>query len=347
MPRLRSDQIPDLIKKSVGHPMRKISAGQSLYLITRNGRGYWSYQWREGTAFRTKVLGSAADLSLTKARHAREAEATNRRNGKAAERRGAANRAAHPLAAMPVAASGEAAGELLSDLLIRYVAESAPGWKSGKALLHGLLEAEIVQLVRDEKAGKEAKSYTTMFSRIPDMMTLPAQSISPLAYRNAVKAIWPENAATVERMMKRLGILLKYQREGKRKKPKARNHEAMPYNDVPSFMAHLLTRPFAVLEEWPSCAQTLRDHEHVLDRLVGQLDVAGFDLADALRDGSDFCQCGSFGRTRDRVGGCLGLLGLPCGDLVFMLGFPFDPSFLTISHRSKIDGVIHGRPPRL
>jgi integrase len=246
MPRLRPDQVAAHIKASAGQPMRKISDGQSLYLITRNGRGYWSYQWREGTSFRTLLLGSASDMSPAKARHAREEKASERRKGKPAERRGAANRAAHPVAAMSIAASGEAAGELLSDLLIRYVVESAPGWKSAKPILEGLSEAEIVQLVRDGKAGKEAKSYTTMFNRIPDMMTLPAQSISPLAYRNAVKAIWPENAATVERMVKRLGILLKYQREGKRKKPKARNHEAMPYNDVPSFMAHLLKRPTSV-----------------------------------------------------------------------------------------------------
>jgi hypothetical protein len=82
--------------------------------------------------------------------------------------------------------------------------------------------------------------YRVLFSIVvPPQPRWQPPRVSPLAYRNAVKAIWPENAATVERMMKRLGILLEYQREGKRKKPKARNHEAMLYNDVPSFMAHI------------------------------------------------------------------------------------------------------------
>jgi len=131
---LRPDQVKDEIKKSVGvkdadgkPKMTKIRDGKSLYLITRNGRGYWSYQWREGTSFRTLLLGSASEMSPAKARHAREEKASERRKGKPAERRGAGNRAAHPLAAMSIAASGEAAGELLSDLLF------ATSWKAHRA----------------------------------------------------------------------------------------------------------------------------------------------------------------------------------------------------------------------
>jgi hypothetical protein len=39
-------------------------------------------------------------------------------------------------------------------------------------------------------------------------MCAPALSINALGFRNAVEAIWPDNAATVERMVKRLGMLL-------------------------------------------------------------------------------------------------------------------------------------------
>jgi len=42
-------------------------------------------------------------------------------------------------------------------------------------------------------------------------MCAPAQSINALGFRNAVEAIWRDNAATVERMVKRLGMLLTWQ----------------------------------------------------------------------------------------------------------------------------------------
>lgn len=245
MPRLRPDQVTAAIKSSVGKPMRKISDGHSLYLITRNGRGYWSYQWRDGSTFRTKLLGSAADVSPAQARRAREEAAVARRSARV-DRRGAVNRAAHALIphGSAVPATGEAAGELLSDLLIRYLTEAAPKWKSGRPLLEGRTDAEIAELVREGKAGKEALSYTTMFNRLPDFLKLPAQSINPLAYRNAVKAIWPDSAPTVERMVKRRGTLLEYQRSGKHRgsAPKAVNHPAMPYADVPEFMRYLAGR---------------------------------------------------------------------------------------------------------
>src|SRR5260221_12470476 len=93
---LRTDQVADAIKDSVGNTKSKRTPdGNSLYLITRNGRGYWTYQWREGNASRTKLLGSAADMSPNQARRAREEFAVARRSGIVAERRGNANRRAH------------------------------------------------------------------------------------------------------------------------------------------------------------------------------------------------------------------------------------------------------------
>src|ERR1700674_949838 len=98
---LRPEDVSRAIQARTGNPkMTKISDGQSLYLITRNGRGYWSYNWREGASFRTKLIGSAGtgagDLSPAKARTIREEIATERRNGRAPQRRGAAVRRANP-----------------------------------------------------------------------------------------------------------------------------------------------------------------------------------------------------------------------------------------------------------
>jgi integrase len=143
-----------------------------------------------------------------------------------------------------IADAGKPAGEPLSELLIRYLVDAAPTWKSGKAM-EGFPAAKIAQLIKDGKAGKEAKSYTSMFDRLgPEFISAPAQSINALAFRNAVKAIWPDNAATVERMVKRLGMLLEWQRSGKHRgnKPKVKHHPAMPYPDVPAYMRHLTTR---------------------------------------------------------------------------------------------------------
>src|SRR5712672_1346944 len=94
--RLRPDQVDAEIKASVGNPtFQGTPDGNSLYLLTRNGRGYWSYQWREGNASRAKLLGSAADMSPNQARRAREEFAVGGRNGKTGERRGINKRMTH------------------------------------------------------------------------------------------------------------------------------------------------------------------------------------------------------------------------------------------------------------
>src|ERR1700692_774904 len=126
--RLRPDQVAAHIKASVGNPkFKRTPDGNSLYLLTRNGRGYWSYQWREGNASRAKLLGSAADMSPNQARRAREEFAVGRRNGTAGERRGIAKRMAHPA---PEKRAGEAA-KLFGEVVAEYLADKAPGWIGG------------------------------------------------------------------------------------------------------------------------------------------------------------------------------------------------------------------------
>ncbi len=126
--RLRTDQVADAIKDSVGNTKSKRTPdGNSLYLITRNGRGYWTYQWREGNASRTKLLGSAADMSPNQARRAREEFAVARRSGIVGERRGIANRMAHHA---PDKRAGEA-GKLFGEVVAKYLADKAAGWIGG------------------------------------------------------------------------------------------------------------------------------------------------------------------------------------------------------------------------
>jgi hypothetical protein len=60
---------------------QKIPEGNNLYLLVRNGRGLWAYQYRDGNVTRTKGLGSTKTVTPAQARQAREAFAVARRNG--------------------------------------------------------------------------------------------------------------------------------------------------------------------------------------------------------------------------------------------------------------------------
>jgi integrase len=234
-------QIDRIVEKHTGKPI-KHRDGAGLFLDVRApGQASWTYQFR----LNGKTLwGSIGPLRLYTLKQARERHAAIGRIIK--EKRDPRTASFVPVtvtAGAAIAEAGEPAGEPLSELLIRYLVDAAPTWKSGKAM-EGFPAAKIAQLIRDGKAGKEAKSYTTMFGRLtPEFLTAPAQSINALAFRNAVKAIWPDNGATVARMVRRLGMLLKWQETGEHRgnKPKVTNHPAMPYPDVAAYMRHLAT----------------------------------------------------------------------------------------------------------
>jgi integrase len=75
---LRLEQVSDAIKRGVN---RKIADGHNLYLVVKNGKGFWVYQFRDGNVIRSKGLGSAARVTPAQARRAREAFAVARREG--------------------------------------------------------------------------------------------------------------------------------------------------------------------------------------------------------------------------------------------------------------------------
>ena len=66
---LKPDQVAAAIRSGVN---QKIADGNNLYLVMRNGRGFWVLQYREGQNTRSKGLGSAAKVSPAQARRARE-----------------------------------------------------------------------------------------------------------------------------------------------------------------------------------------------------------------------------------------------------------------------------------
>ena len=75
---LRSEQVSNAIKSGVN---QKIADGHNLYLVVKNGKGFWVYQFRDGNVTRSKGLGSAARVTPGQARRAREAFAVARREG--------------------------------------------------------------------------------------------------------------------------------------------------------------------------------------------------------------------------------------------------------------------------
>jgi hypothetical protein len=75
---LRPDQVAAAIRSGAS---QKIPDGHNLYLVTRRGRGFWVYQFRDGASIRSKGLGSAVTVTPAQARRAREDFAVRRRNG--------------------------------------------------------------------------------------------------------------------------------------------------------------------------------------------------------------------------------------------------------------------------
>jgi integrase len=244
MPSLKKEDVTAALRKSDGNmKFTKYSAGESLFLMVRNGRGYWRVQYRDGQSFKAKVLGTAADLSPTEAGHERDAFMVARRNA----RKGLVTTSRMSAATAGAASAGVPPAEPLSALLARFMIEHAPQWKSAKVLLEGKSPAQVAELVAADKAGKAAKDYRRMFAQLPaDILAADAQTIQPLAFRTACKAIWPDNADSVARMMKRLATLQVYQATGVvkgSKKGKAKNrHASMPYPDVPAYVRELMTR---------------------------------------------------------------------------------------------------------
>jgi integrase len=71
-------QVADAINSGVN---QKISDGHNLYLVVKNGKGFWVHQFRDGAVIRSKGLGSAASVTPAQARREREAFTVARREG--------------------------------------------------------------------------------------------------------------------------------------------------------------------------------------------------------------------------------------------------------------------------
>jgi integrase len=72
---------PDRRTGIVREHARKIADGHNLYLVVKNGKGFWVHQFRDGKVIRSHGLGSAANVTPAQARRARETFTVARREG--------------------------------------------------------------------------------------------------------------------------------------------------------------------------------------------------------------------------------------------------------------------------
>ena len=263
MPKLNPTKVVKAINDSVGvKTLKKISDGHSLYLLTRNGRGYWSYAWREGASFRTMLLGTAGtdpgDLSPLAARTAREAEATKRREGRPTERRGLVNRKAHPPGGKgsggPVDAVGKKLfGEVVTEYLEGYwLTVPAPA-----GLGKGAEPAWMPGEAESWKGDLQAKSYRRWLLKRGTLAARPVAEIDTVDVQHHL-AIWNGNPPTREKVRGIIEIIFAnaksrgfftgdnpasaevFEHLPKPKAEKVEHHPAMLPDHIPAFMVDLL-----------------------------------------------------------------------------------------------------------
>jgi hypothetical protein len=75
-----------------GEKTTKLYDGESLFLVCRNGRGFWRYQYRDPITkkFASKGLGPADQVTLKRARQLRNDHASDNRRMREAVKTGAA-----------------------------------------------------------------------------------------------------------------------------------------------------------------------------------------------------------------------------------------------------------------
>jgi integrase len=244
---LKPEHVKAAIAESIDNPkFTRIADGLSLYLMTRNGRGYWQFNYKTGGKVRSKMLGSAADFSPTQARNAKNSFNVHRKDSAdeqprrsitvrqapaVPERRGITIRKANPGTAQP-------GSKLFGEVVDLFLSEFAPGWTGGID-------------------GREAAAYRRQLTDT-DFARLPVAEIQTPDVEAMLKQ-WSDTPATAEKILMRVGKILSYAKAKEYRSgdnpaaikghfeflarpvvPTVNHHPAMKSADVPSFMRELL-----------------------------------------------------------------------------------------------------------
>ena len=259
---LYPDQVKDAIKASEGNPkFTRHRDGGSLYLMTRNGRGYWLFMFRDGRSLRSKMLGSAANLSPNQARNARNAFNVKRLKDKADREAGKEpHDAENPRGVIALrkarAATGVALDKPFGDIVTEYLEGywlpgrdgAEPAWMAGKAAADNW---------RGGLEGPEAKSYRrTLLGH--DISKLPAAEIDTDDVQRHL-ALWADRPVTAKKVRTRIQAILEnakargfrtgdnpasneiFKHLPQPKAAKVESHPAMLSENVPALMHELIT----------------------------------------------------------------------------------------------------------
>jgi integrase len=260
---LKPDQVTAAIRSGVN---QKVADGNNLYLVVRNGRGFWVLQYRDGNRILSKGLGSAAKVTPARARRAREEFAVGRRRPNAAtsrevpasqKRAGAVSQA--PNDRVGQLGNGTArharndAGRsplLFGDAAEEFIVHRArmKNWKGG--VFGAEADSYRRTLIRTSLAKIPIASITTA-DVLAVLMSMPPVTAEKTRTRIACVLDWakamgycesPENVARRRGHMEYLLSDI----------PKAKHHAAIPWPEVPALMRelHLLGSPAAKALQW-------------------------------------------------------------------------------------------------
>jgi integrase len=261
---LKPDQVTAAIRSGVN---QKIADGNNLYLVVRNGRGFWVLQYRDGQKIRSKGLGSAAKVTPARARRAREEFVVGRRRANAAARgqglasqarKGAVSRVPNSAARQYGAVSQVPGGA--AQQMRNGAAWPAHNDAANSTLLFGDAVEEFIihrahmKAWKGGSSGAEAASYRRTLIKT-GLAKIPIASMTTADVLEALKSM---PIVTAEKTRTRVACVLDWakamgyrageenvaRRRGHMEYllsgiPKAKHHAALPWNEVPALMREL------------------------------------------------------------------------------------------------------------
>ena len=215
---LRSDAVRDAIRASGAKPKWLTTECPSLYLVTKQGRGFWVLHFRdprEGGTIRNTGLGSADTLSPAAAKRKAQDFMSDLRNSR-------------PVALL----TRKSRSELFSTAAATYLDNHADEWNPRT-------RAANTALVRNKVPAAFASKAVTAITAddVANVLRPIWKGPGPNAgsrLRQLIEGILRSkdvtpNPAAWERLQDRLS----------RKRQEPKHHDAMPFADVPAFMATL------------------------------------------------------------------------------------------------------------
>ena len=245
---LKPEQVAAAIRSGVD---QKIADGNNLYLVVRNGRGFWVLQYRDGQKIRSKGLGSAAKVTPARARRAREEFVVGRRRANAAASgKGPAARNGAVLQAQAFDAGQLGNGAAWQ---VRDAAARSP-LLFGDAVQEFIVHRARTKNWKGGVSGGEADSYRRTLINT-GLAKIPVASISTadvLAVLTSMRAVTAEKTRTriacVLDWAKAMGYRESAENVARRRghmeyllgaAPKAKHHAALPWPEVPVLMREL------------------------------------------------------------------------------------------------------------